>query len=373
LGATKHNNEQYDYVIELSTEFLVDKFKRKDETTDILPTMFLRSNPLDENRNTNRINLLYFAKNYESIINKIENLYNLLDNKNIKLIRDYFLTTNDQILTEQRKVVNYNKIVNLLDASLAIKHYVNSLLLPIMPTGVFRNIYKIMDEKVRRVVALHTKPLTDFLSYLNDEYIQTYLRRIPKFMIDYIKCVYQLIPIYDNYNEFKTLDMSKNGISSLNVDDLVVVYKKGYELLCDSLDLLIGVYNIEKNGAYNDFGDGPIDFSNKMNSFSSKFIKYETFTSYDSDLFEGIRGVLNSIIRNAEGHNSIKVNGLTQEITFINKHKGRKNECKKTFLEFGKECIDVFVAVLYVWEYYYQFTKFKSVLIDKTPLNYGNK
>lgn len=34
-------------------------------------------------------------------------------------------------------------------------------------------------------------------------------------------------------------------------------------------------------------------------------------------------------------------------------------------------CIDIFVAILYVWEYYYQFVKFQSVLIDKKPLHYG--
>jgi len=46
IGAIKVSHEDYEYVYELSTEFLVDKCKTKEETKPFDLTMFMRSNPV---------------------------------------------------------------------------------------------------------------------------------------------------------------------------------------------------------------------------------------------------------------------------------------------------------------------------------------
>lgn len=372
IGATKHKGKDYDYVIELSTEFLVDKNKAKKDFPKYPLSMFFRSNPFDEERNKRREALLNFVNSSDYYINVIENLYNLLEGNKIDLIREFFLS-NDVLpfLRETRDAIDYNQIINDLDAMLATKHLFNNILNPIMPKGVFDNIYDIMNVKTRNLVRLHFESVKEFLKNLEDDYFQTYLHRIPKFIVDYIKHVEQLIPIYDIYDSFDSVDLKERSISTLSIDDMAVIYKKGYELLCDSIDLLIGLSNIETNGSYDNFGKGILDFNKKLNSYNSKFAKFEEFTKRKSCLFDGIRGTLNSIIRNAEGHNSIVIDGLEQTITFINKHKGIISKHKASFLEFGKMCVDLFVAILYVWEYYYQFVKFKAVLIEKKPLHYG--
>lgn len=372
VGAERDDGEDFDYVIELSTEFLVDKTKAKKDFPKYPISMFLQSNPFDEDRNKRRELLLNFVGSSGYYINVIENLYNLLDENEIGLIREYYLK-NDSLpfLKETRKTIDYGNIINNLDAMLATKHLFNNILAPIMPKGVFQNIYDIMNVKTRRLIKMHLASVKEFLNTLDDDFFQIYLHRIPSFIVDYIKHSDQLIPIYDNYETFDTIDLKKKGISTMSIDDMAVIYKKGYELLCDSIDLLIGLYNIETNGSYDNFGNGLSDFNEILNSYNSKYNKYEDFTKNDSNLFDGIREKLNNVIRNAEGHDSIVVNGLTQEITFVNKHKGNIKKHKTTFLEFGKECIDLFVAILYVWEYYYQFMKLKAVLIDGKPLHYG--
>ena len=334
-------------------------------------TMFLRSNPFDEKRNIRRARLLKLAQETEYYVNTIENLYNLLENDRVDLIRKYFLESNNDIVNSYKENVDYNKVISKLDATLAIKHYVNTLLLPLMPEGVFDNIYLIMNEKVRKIVKNHSCAFVDYLNHLDSDYFETYLYRIPKFIVDYIKCVGQLIPVYDNYSTFDSLDFNENGISTISVDDLVVVYKKGYELLCDSIDLVVALSNINSHGTYDNFGYGKVNFDKKLNGYGSKFKKYEEVTANGSDLFDGMRGKLNNVIRNAEGHNSVRIDGLNQEITFINKHQGATNIYKTSFLEFGKMCIDLFVAILYNWEYFYQVVKFNSVFIDKLKLHYG--
>lgn len=370
FGAETIDEHNAEYLIELSTEFLVDKCKKNDPDQIDL-SIFLKSNPFDEERAKRRNDLMYLAQNAEHSANIIENLYNLLKKNEISLIKECFLKTDDPIMDYYRKNVDYNKIKNRVDAMLAIKHYINSVISPTMTAGVFKNMYEIMNTKVRRIVQNHLPAFLEYLSYINTDYLDTYLYRMPKFFIDYLKCVEQLIPVYDNYSTFDSIDLSAKGISTISIDDLSSIYKKGYELLCDSIDLVSGLYNIETFGHFDAFGNGRESFEEKMNKFSSKYNKYKELTTNGSDLFDGIRDRLNNIIRNAEGHNSIIINGLNQEVTFCNKHKGKINNFTTSFLEFGKMCIDLYSAVLYVWEYLYQLVKFKATLIDKIKLNYG--
>lgn len=370
FGAEKIDDENCNYLIELSTEFLVHKCKKNEPNQPDI-SMFMRSDPFDEERTKRRNNLMYLAQNADYTIGIIENLFNLLNNEQISLIRDFFLKTNNPIVVSLKQHCDYNKIVNKVDAMLAIKHFINSILLPTMPPLVFKNMYKIMDTKVRKIIINHSNEFINYLRYINDDYLETYLYRFPKFFCDYIKCIEQLIPIYDNFSKFDTIDLTINGISTLSIDELSTIYKKGYELLCDSIDLIAGLDNIESRGKFNDFGNGREDFKNKIDSFNSKYKKYTTFVNNKSDLFDGIRNILNNIIRNAEGHNSIAIDGLNQIVVFKNKHKGKTNKIEVSFLEFGKMIIDLYIALLYVWEYLYQLIKFKTTLVNRIKLNYG--
>ena len=372
IGASEIDNETSEYIIELSTEFITDKCKKSSEDDEYQFSMFLRSNPFDKERTTRRAELLQFVKDSESCIDTIENLYNLLENDRADLIRKYFLETDNPIIKSYKKKVDYYKVINKLDAMLAVKHYFNTLLRPVMPQGVFDNLYKIMNEKVPRIVSGRLRSLAEYLRHLDNDDLEAYLYRIPKFIIDYIKCVGQLIPVYDNYSNFDSLDLNMVGLSTISVDEMVVIYKKGFELLCDSVDLIVALNNIERHGSYDNFGYGKVDFAKKLNGYGSKYMKYEEVTKGNSDLYDGVKNKLNNIIRNAESHNSIRIDGFNQKITFINKHMGNTNIHKTSFLEFGKECIDLFVAVLHVWEYYYQVVKLKSVFIDRLELHYGS-
>lgn len=370
IGSDKIDGQEAEYQVELSTEFLVNKCKKNNpDQFDV--SMFLKSDPFNEKRTQRRNSLMYLAQNVDYTVNTIENLYNLLRKNEIPLIKEYFLRADDSIMNSYGMDVDYNKINNKIDAMLAIKHYANSALSPTMPVGVFNNMYEIMNAKVRRIIQNHGNAFLEYLAFIDADYLDTYFYRMPKFFADYLKCVEQLIPIYDNYSTFDSINLSTEGVSTISIDDLSTIYKKGYELLCDSIDLVSGLYNIETCGHFDDFGTGRTDFAEKVNGFNSKFNKYKEFTHNTSDLYDGIRDKLNNVIRNAEGHNSIIINGLKQEVTFRNKHKGNTNDLTITFLKFGKACIDLYSAVLYVWEYFYQVVKFKATLIDRDKLSYG--
>lgn len=373
IGAskTKINSDFADYVVELSTEFLVRKCLNDSEDNIYFPTMFIRSNPLDAKRNRRRSSLIEISNNHLAYSNVFENLFILLHNNQIKLLKNYVKNISD-FFSDDLKRIDFNCVENKLDAMLATKHFINILIMPLMADGVFNKIYDIMNVKMKRIVSNHSKGLIEFLGYLDDDYFDTYLSKIPAFIIDYLECVGQLIPVYDCYNNFGSIDLTMYGISTMSIDNMAVIYKKGYEIICDSIDLLVGLFNIENNGSFDNFvGKGVCEFSQKMSNYVSKYKKYEEVTNNNSDLFDGIRDVLDNVIRNAEGHNSIEIDGMNQIITFINRNRGCINSHKLSFLEFGKRCIDIFSAVLYIWEFYYQCAKLKSVLIDGVKLNYG--
>ena len=157
----------------------------------------------------------------------------------------------------------------------------------------------------------------------------------------------------------------------MSIESMATIYKKGYETLCDSFDAVIGLYNICNKGTYDNFDKGVFDFREKLSKFGSKYNKYVFYSEKSDSLFDVFKGKINNTIRNAEGHNSIKIDGLNQNVTFVSVNsKGKIHSLTESFLEFGKQCIELHSALLFVWEYYYQLFKIKLVRIEKMTLNY---
>ena len=357
-----------DYVVELACEFIVDKCVKAKDFPEYPISMFLRNDPFNTKRTKFRNKYFDMVRNKDNYILAIENIYNLLKTNQVDLLRNYLIGRNWPVFDSK----DLMKIANSLDAVIASKHYANYVLGPAMVDGVFEKIHNIMEDVVPKINRRHPSALREFILFLNDNnYFDMYFQRIPAFLVEYIKVCEQLAPVYDVYNTFDKVDLTTQGISTLSIDSMAVIYKKGYETLCDSIDLLIGLYNINSNGTYDNFDEGLFDFKEKINKFGSKYNKYIYFADKSDDLSNDFKDKTNNIIRNAEGHDSITIDGLNQNVTFKNKNnKGNINSFTESFLEFGKQCIDLFSSVLYVWEYYYQLLKLKYVLLDKMNLNY---
>ena len=365
------DSEEPDYVMELACEFIVDKWAKAKDFPDFPMSMFMRSNPFDSKRTEFRNNYFHIVNNRDSYVMALENIFNLLRKNKIDLLRDYLIKRNWPVFDSNE----LNKISNPLDALIASKHYVNYVVHPAMVEGVFDKIHNIMNNIVPGINRKHPYAIKEFLKYLDDrKYFDVYYKRMPAFFVDYIKVAEQLAPVYDVYKVFDKVDLNKRGVSTISVDSMAVIYKKGFELLCDSIDLLIGLYNISNNGTYDNFDEGLFDFEERTNKFGSKYNKYVYFTGKTSALSDDFKDKINNTIRNAEGHNSIEIDGLNQNITFKNKNsKGVVTTYTESFLEFGKQCIDLFSTLLFVWEYYYQLLKLKYVLLDSLGLNYHPK
>ena len=76
-----------------------------------------------------------------------------------------------------------------------------------------------------------------------------------------------------------------------------------------------------------------------------------------------IRSIINAKLRNAIGHNDVKYDAISQQITYIPDPKDRLKSRTEYLLEFENEALHLFQAILVIAEYLYKIKEF--ALIDK--------
>ncbi|MCH5180170.1 MAG: hypothetical protein J1F32_03030 [Erysipelotrichales bacterium] len=367
-NATITNEFSDGYKIELSTEFITDKFKKNN---GIIPELspFMRSNPFDTKRIEQRNRVMNIAINAHEYVQVIRNVYNLLKNNKTDLLINYLDKHNNSFINYFKKNYNFSDIKNKLDALMTTKHYVTSFLQSTIITSVSNKINAIITE-ITEIYKQNNKGFNYFLKYLEKaDYFDFYYDKIPNYICKYLNELYQLIPLYDVYSIYEEVDQTNSGITTISIESMHSLYSKGYELLCDSIDILFGLHNIKNNTEYDDFGAGRESFSKKMTSYGSKFNKYKALSSIDSCFTNNILGTLDNIIRNSDAHNNFKIDGLSQSVTFLDKHKEKSKSREMSFLDFGKKCMDLYFAIIIVWEYYYQCLKLKLMFVDNNRPN----
>ena len=366
VGVSRENKDEWEYIIELASEFLVTKPKAKGDKEEYDLTPFIRNMTflgLDNKgyeEHEERLNrLISLSENRAKLIWEFESIFGFLRDGKTDLLVTFLKKLDNPFVTTLKELEDFDSIHSKLDALVVAKHYVNCILQQTMVADVPEKVHGIMCDVFPRFSRQHPDALRDFCHFLREnEYFEVFYKKIPEFILEYFKCLNQLVPIYNVYTKFDTIDLSTYGISTVSVDDLTALYQKGYEIMCDSMDFFIGLYNIETKGGFDGFEKGIFDFKEKMAAFSSKYKKYEFICEKKFHMLEGISGKLDNTIRNAIGHNSVDRCGCKQEILFHDKNKKGIGKTETySFLEFGKITIDLYNSLLLVWEYYYQAAK----------------
>lgn len=361
------------YRIELSQEFMVFKFLKCEKPEDLyLPTPFLRNfgfiNRFKENQNQ-IIRINNFSINSSKNADILENLFSLLEARKFDLISHFIKNSEFALSKYFSEYCNINELKTLLDYTILVKQYSNSLISPSMKENTF-NI--ILDEvKILNLFKTKRKESIYFLKYLNkNDILENYfISRIPRYISEYIRKFPQLLPVFFKKRFNETVDFDIYGITTANVADLLDLYSNGYELFSDAIDLVIGIDNIMKRGEYDCFIGGRNCFSEKLKSYKSKFNKISYFCgSDDFPICKFLNPQLSNRIRNPIAHYSWKIDGITQTIFLEDKIKA---SIETIFIsELAEKCIDLYEKLLLVWEYYYQFYKSSLLVFDKLNLNY---
>ncbi|MCH5151502.1 MAG: hypothetical protein J1F65_02445 [Clostridiales bacterium] len=312
------------------------------------------------------------AHNLDGYKKRIENIFNLLRGNNTELLKKYLNSSVEKDTEVVFEKFDYRQIKNSLDAIMSTRYCIMPFLQNTIAPNLNTEFPKIILKTADLIENVAYDAIIDYVKFLDEnKYFDLYYLRIPKYIIRYLEKITQLIPVYDVYPILSDIDQSSMGVTTISIDEMHDLYSKGYELLCDSIDIFFGLDNIDKRGAYNNFEAGTENFMDKMNSYRSKYQKYEQLSNLGPKYTVGIVNILNNTIRNSDAHYSMTMNGLSQEVTFIDKYHQRTRSLQLSFLDFGAKCIEVYSAILMVWEYYYQLLKIKYMSVDMMTPNFA--
>ena len=196
--------------------------------------------------------------------------------------------------------------------------------------------------------------LNNKFSKLTDVYNENYLSFVSTLITD----------------DISKIDLNEFGLSSVDYEDLLELYRKCYEFIGEFIIYIVGLNNIYERGNYNTFKKGTADIEEKVNK-EDKYNRIQCFVKKSEKFSNGFCETLNKVIRNADAHFDVQYDIFNQIITFTNKGKNSINEEKLYLLEFTKETIKIYGLCVALWEIAYQLQKTRLIIDLRQDWNYG--
>lgn len=182
------------------------------------------------------------------------------------------------------------------------------------------------------------------------EFIEVYQYLIPAFAIQFCKA--------------DSIDFAEEGSTTSSFDLVKQFYLDVYEALGNILILPVALNNIKFRGNFKKVKPGLERRVNSLDDFFglSKANRYHLCDS-EEIYTEYLQVIINAKLRNAIGHNDVKYDAISQQITYIPDPKDRLKSRTEYLLEFENEALHLFQAILVIAEYLYKIKEF--ALIDK--------
>lgn len=366
-----NTDEQPEYLIELSSEFLQKKTCKNTEDIDL--SMYFRNFATFGMKNIeNLIQLIHISKEIPNIKNYITIYSNLWKNRKTDLlIKELSNYTNPYINMLKSVITNY-VIKNDIDVFMAMHQCISLMLDETL-------VYKIKIKKnniMKEVLETFNKDKHTFIEFIKfldtHDYFKSSFNKISDLILIYLDEFNKIIPVMNVCDDIDKIDLTIYGVTTVSFENMKKFYSNCYESLCDFIDLIVGLNNLHYRGSFNIFpGEtSSVNFLKKINSYNSKINKYNALLEINELYSEEFLGLLDNKIRNAIAHNSISFDSIDQIIQFKNIHKGSSREVKLYLIEFIMKCINMYQAIILLNEYFYQIEKIKITLEGNIP-NYG--
>lgn len=346
--------ESADYIVECSGEFPSKKLNIDEGEFEISP--FIRNQARMQENN-----------GYEKFTKSVSRLMQTAQNwPKYKRILDLAQIGNKEYLIQEVKKFIPEKLApgkNELEILRAV-HLVEIIgfITPLRSDVVSDSV--ISDS----ILKLDFKQIKDLISYLNsyEGYKLNDLQSIIyKTMNEFIEIYQYLIPVFAiQFYKGDSIDYTEEGSTTSSFDLVKQFYLDVYEALGNLLILPVALNNIKFRGDFKKVKSGLEIRADSLDDFFklSKASRYhlcditEIYTEY-------LRVIVNSKLRNAIGHNDVKYDAISQQITYIPDAKNRSKSRTEYLLEFENEALHLFQAILVIAEYLYKVKEFE--LIDK--------
>jgi len=208
--------------------------------------------------------------------------------------------------------------------------------------------------------------LIDFLNSYEGYSLKELQTAIYKTYDEFISVYSSLIPaIFLQYCDQDAIDFDTEGTTTSSFDTIKQFSLDAYETLGNLLIVPVALNNVKYRNDYKKCAvvDNQSKALDDYISFQSKARRYHYCD--DSELYtKELRVVLNSKLRNAIGHNDIKYDSVSQEITYTPDPRDRTKQEKTYLLEFENEAIHLFQAITVISEYIYRLREIEMVKMD---------
>ena len=212
--------------------------------------------------------------------------------------------------------------------------------------------------------------LIDFLNSYEGYSLKELQTAIYKTYDEFISVYSSLIPaIFLQYCDQDAIDFDTEGTTTSSFDTIKQFSLDAYETLGNLLIVPVALNNVKYRNDYKKCAvvDNQSKALDDYISFQSKARRYHYCD--DSELYtKELRVVLNSKLRNAIGHNDIKYDSVSQEITYTPDPRDRTKQEKTYLLEFENEAIHLFQAITVISEYIYRLREIEMVKNGHRPL-----
>lgn len=341
-----------DYVQEVSALFITHKLTPSAKFTEVI-TPFIRSN-YDE-RHQKFLRYLTFIDSYPNEVEKIHDLFNA---KSISYLKTKLKDENNCYITTCKQAIKKYRLNSDADILMASHQYI---FVTLMESGAtlpgtdhlmmdLSDLRKFKSDQMKEFSKL--MDVNNYYAHLNNKFPIL----VELFNKNYISLISTLI-----LGGVEKVDLEEYGLSSVDYEDLLELYRKSYEFIGEFIIYIIGLNNIHERGDYNSFKNGISDLEEKINR-EDKYNRIQSFVRPDEKYSKGYCDTLNKIVRNAEAHFDVAYDIFTQKITFTNHGKKETQTHEMYLLELAEETIKIFGLAIELWEIAYQLQKMRMII-----------
>lgn len=370
----KEDEQDYDgdYLVEVSTEFLTKKISTNTNRLDPenILTPFIRT--FQGKTNIEEISkFVHYGINARKLSEDFERIFDLYNSKKYLYLKKALMSEDDPYALVCRKTIKNYKLYSDLDYLVGTHHYLNALISNTLrdDTHAFKN--EIMKSIM--YFNMNRNSMIRFLNVLYDNKLfENVSLKFSRITCEFLNIFIDLVPVYINY-DLKDVDLTSMGITTIDIEKIINIYKKCYEFLGSFVIYPIGLNNIFERNDCDLFPNGNnhliYDF---LESIPSKYNRYNDFIKKNEKFSKMFIGGLDNVIRNSEAHFDYEYDQITQKITFTNNHKGNITTKEMYMVEFAIEVINIYQKCALIWEMNYNLNK--VFMINKgTKFNMGSK
>lgn len=358
-NATEVPSGSEEYVQEISSMFITHKLTPADQFNDVI-TPFVRSDIYSYSK------LVRYLQFIEAKSNETENIHDLLVANSTSYLKKKLRDDNNVYIAACKSAIKKYRLNSQVDLLMASHQYIMSMLLG---SGIDKSVCYLMKD-ITELTKNKPNEIKEFAKLVdNGGYYKSLNAKFPELVNLYEENYLSFIPVR-TAADMKSVDFDDYGLSSVDYEDLLELYRKCYEFIGEFIINVVGLNNIEHRGGCCEFTKGYADIEQKVNQ-EDKYNRIQSFVKVEEKFSKGFADTLNKIIRNAEAHFDVQYDIFSQKIKFINKGKRNTDIEEMYLLQFALETIRIFDLAVSLWEIAYQLQKNRMVCDLRMDWEYG--